>query len=278
MAAITCLTDYIGLRGTCATATPVSGLYVNDLAGISLKALANLSNEEQQSYQGVWDEIQRRALAELESDTLVKMQKYFKPNVLIENNQTGYFLSPPETETASAFKKGVAIDIIGSKNMVIFINQVELYTVSAITDSIKIYDYNNGSLLDTIAFTSVANTSNVIVINKSYDLTGQKKKLFISYNGALTNSIKTTYNPYWEDSANFSIVRGASVASASSVIESNLTFDSNSGGLIVNFNVACSIQRFICMNRESYKTPLLYKLGEHVMLERLTSERLNELQ
>jgi len=276
MSALTCLNDFITLRGTCNDTTPVSGKYINDLAGVDLRALSSLSNEEMTSFQGVYDEIYRRSVNELEGDVLVRMQKYFKTKILVDASNTGYFLSPTETESSSNYKKGIAIELFGSKNMQIVINSVDLYTASAVTDYIRIYDYNTGTLLDSISYTTTAGETKTIQINKSYDAFGSRKKLFITYNGNLTNSFKTTYTPYFENNSNYAVVRGASVSNSSSVLESNMSFDSNSGGLIVNFIVKCSINNFICANRDLFTMPLMYKLGEQIMLERLVSQRFNE--
>ena len=44
-----CLTDYIGLRG-CTDSDPISGLYINDLAGISLKSIDAIADNEQHGH------------------------------------------------------------------------------------------------------------------------------------------------------------------------------------------------------------------------------------
>lgn len=274
MPQLDCLNNYITLRGVCTETTPISGKYFNDLAGVDLKGLSNLSTSEQVSFQGVYEEIYRRSVNELESDILVRMQKYFKANILQENISTGGKTSY-EVESTSNKRKGIAIDAIGSKNMKLYINFVDLYTTTSITDSIKIHDYDSGLLLDTISYTSSANTFNRIQINKSYGIESNRKKILISYNGNLTSSIKTNTLPYYEDSENIAVARGASVSNSSSIIESNIDFDSNSFGLIVNFNVVCSIQNFICSNRDFFTMPLMYKLGENYQLERLTTRTLS---
>lgn len=271
---ITCLNNFITLRGVCSEVTPISGNYINDLAGVDLDTLANISSKEQASLKGVWDEIYRRSLNELEGDILVKMQKYIKSRILVENNLTGYFLNPFEVESATAYKKGVAIETDGSKNMILTINSIEFYTTSAISDFIYIYDYNTGQLLDQVAISTTANTINTIQINKSYDLYGSNRSFFVSYNGALTASIKTNISPIYEKSPYYPIVRGASVSG--SVVESNMSFDSNSAGMLVNFSLECSINKFICSIRNLLTQALLNKLGQQIMIERLTTQRFNE--
>ena len=42
-----CFTDFILVRGACGDAVPSSGLYINDLPGLTLRSAANVANEEQ---------------------------------------------------------------------------------------------------------------------------------------------------------------------------------------------------------------------------------------
>ena len=85
-----CLTNYIGLRG-CSTTTPASGLYVNDLPGISLKAIVSLTNEEEKTYLELWDMIERRAQSRFSLDVREHMQKSYKIKSLTQGvNTLGY--------------------------------------------------------------------------------------------------------------------------------------------------------------------------------------------
>lgn len=67
-----CLKNYIGISG-CGWVPPVpiapevladvfSGLYINQLPGISLKSIEKLADEEQKNFLGVWEDVQTRAL------------------------------------------------------------------------------------------------------------------------------------------------------------------------------------------------------------------------
>lgn len=273
--AITCLDNFIGLRGTCADTEPVSGLYVNDFPGVDLRMISGLSNEEQQDFQGVWDEIYRRSVAEVVASVKVRMQKYFKKTNLIENRQVGYYTSPAETEAASAHYKGVAISFYGSNYTQIFINEAGLYLNAGGSVTVKIFDYRTGVELDSLTFTGVTG-HNVFQVNKSYDVFGQKGQLFVGYNAtAVSSNVTNTYHP--EDiSYDYSLVRGAKVSTASSVLEANMLFEGNTYGLTVNYNVQCSVERFICSVRDILAPALNYKLAEQLFLERIMSTRLNK--
>jgi hypothetical protein len=266
-----CFNNYIGLRGYCEDTTPESGMYINDLSGISLNMLASLSNDEQKNYIGIWDEIYTRSLHELEGEVLVKMQKYFNTNILIDNSYTGIYEDPYVTAASSNELKGSTIEMRDSVYTSIFINHVDLYLNSATDGNIFVYNLMNGKLLDTIAFTGGVEGINTIQINKSYNTLGQYTKIFICYDSNIADSIKTN-----SIDVSHVITRGARIAIGDTVLKNNLTFDGSSYGLVVNFNIKCEISEFICRSKDLFKLPLLYKLASNIMLERMTSTRINK--
>ena len=83
-----CLSNYIGLRG-CGTSTSLSGLYINDLPGISLKQIVSLTNEEEATYLDMWNMIQRRAESRFSLDVREAMTKYYKLNSLMQGINLG---------------------------------------------------------------------------------------------------------------------------------------------------------------------------------------------
>src|SRR5690606_5465563 len=63
-----CLKDYIGVRGY---HTPTDGetmIYVNQLPGLTLKAMQSTANSEQVTFIGVFDDVQERAWRRLSGD------------------------------------------------------------------------------------------------------------------------------------------------------------------------------------------------------------------
>jgi hypothetical protein len=67
-----CLKDYIGIRGY--DVAPASGLFINQLQGISLKSIQLISDSEQVTFVAVWDDVQGRAWLRLRSDFLIAMR------------------------------------------------------------------------------------------------------------------------------------------------------------------------------------------------------------
>lgn len=67
-----CLKDYIGIKGF--HSAPVSEVFVNQLPGISLKAIQSTANSEQVTFAGVFDDVQERAWRRLSGDFNRKMR------------------------------------------------------------------------------------------------------------------------------------------------------------------------------------------------------------
>ncbi|MBS1686118.1 MAG: hypothetical protein JSS76_15340 [Bacteroidetes bacterium] len=55
-----CLIDYIGLRTQGGTA-PESGMYINDLPGITVSQITDIANSEHATFLDVWNTVQRRS-------------------------------------------------------------------------------------------------------------------------------------------------------------------------------------------------------------------------
>lgn len=276
MSAFVCLQNYIGIRGFCDDVTPASELFVNDLPGISLKMIASLANEEQESFSGLWDEIRRRSIAMIEADIVSAMRPYFNHDVLVDNTLSGYYRTDFEdhTEPASNNLKGTGFDIRECRNMELFINSIQIFFATAHSGNIQIFDYNTGAVLDTIAYTADVGF-NDIQINKEYAILGQRKRIAILYDGNLSATQSTTRDAACCDSS-IAEVKGVQVPVGTAVTKPNLTLDDNTHGMLVNFNIQCSISNFVCSSRELFKMAQWYKYGEQLMSERLISDRLNQ--
>lgn len=76
---MTCLVDYIGLQ-VCGGVyeSPVSGLYINTLPGISLESIDKIADSEQITYRGVWDDTQTEAAIRFKMDFISEVTKCYK--------------------------------------------------------------------------------------------------------------------------------------------------------------------------------------------------------
>lgn len=71
-----CFIDYIGIKYTGAN-EPASGLYINQLPGITLKMIDSIVEAEQQTFLGLWKEVQDRTLRKFSKDYKGKFENKY---------------------------------------------------------------------------------------------------------------------------------------------------------------------------------------------------------
>ena len=268
-----CLDNFIGVRGLCEDVTPDSGLYINDLPQISLKMLNDIADSDHKNFSGVFTSCKTLAFNEFQSDVMIRTQKFFKTNVLLEKSNSGQYEKPYSTITKGTEYRGLSIKIRDnvSDYLSIFINTIQVYFTEVLEVDFLVYNTLDGSLIDTISHTSTVGM-NRININKSYPTYGQDTNIFICYDATLIDTIEVDNN----DDSTTAIVQGGKVTVGQSVIDANLTTGNDSFGMVVNYNIQCDISEFICTNRDLFKFAIWWKIGEAIMFERMTSNRLNK--
>lgn len=76
---LSCFIDYIGLSYCPGIyEQPGSGLYLNSLPGISIESIDKIADSEQVTYLGVWEDVQKSAVAQFRIDVLTELHKCFK--------------------------------------------------------------------------------------------------------------------------------------------------------------------------------------------------------
>lgn len=290
---MTCLQDYIGLRG-CGAAVPPSGLYVNDLPGISLKQLVNLTNEEETTYVQLWDVIQNRAMNRFSLDVREAMGKYYKLNSLMQGvnlgNQVGTtgILPGPRPYVQNW---GFTIELIDNPTYKytpsplasIHVQELRFYSDSVTSDvPFHIYDINTGVLL----FFKLINLSvgwNVIPINTTFhnNYAVNSWSIFCSF----------CYDDYGNQYYDFDLptnhtlpeccdirIRGAKAeqyAINATIQARNFEYTSNSYGLTGTFSIVCSWDAVICQNKTLFSRAFWYLCGIELLTEQLYSTKLN---
>lgn len=78
---LTCLYDYIGLNDCNNSGVyeqPESGIYLNQLPGISIESIDKIANSEQVTYKRVWDSVQRMAAQQFKVDITSELSRCFR--------------------------------------------------------------------------------------------------------------------------------------------------------------------------------------------------------
>lgn len=78
-----CLNGYIGIMGCGAPPPPseegkFSGLYINQLPGVTLEAMENIADDEQENYLGVWADVQKRAFLKFGLAVKAKLNECYR--------------------------------------------------------------------------------------------------------------------------------------------------------------------------------------------------------
>jgi len=269
-----CLTDYIGLRG-CSSAIPPSGLYVNDLPGISLKQIVSLTNEEEKTYLDLWDMIQRRAQNRFSLDVREQMSKAYK----IKSINQGININGISAGTGTATKPsntyyGFSLEYdtmdtgyVPSPLTYMHIQQINFFSEISGNYTINFIDIDTKRTLYSINnFINIG--LNLIEVNTTFNNVG---RLFVGIqipeNDNYT-SIKSTDN-YWNGCCGV-LVRGATY------YDDVASFGTELFGFSPIFTIGCSWDGLICQNKNIFSRALWYLLGIEVLTEVIYSTKLNQ--
>lgn len=137
-----CLTNYIGLRD-CSQSEPISGLYINDFAGMQTELLEKISSPEQVSYSGVWDSVQRVAYVRLKSDIQAAIFKsaFARLDQVLFQTSKQFVQNWEQIQTLApaAEFRGVFVSVQGSKYLSLHIKQLYVYNAgNSVVNSVPI--------------------------------------------------------------------------------------------------------------------------------------------
>lgn len=280
---ITCLTDTIGLTG-CGTSTPVSGLFINSLPGISLKSLEYLADAEQKNYSGVWSDVQVRSQGRLMMDVYRELSKRYKIETITQSIDTGTVIDTTVTKAAAAEYRGIVFDLDPSLSNTQFktsalqnhyLQLIKFYSPAIKANAtVKVFDFDTSALLETFTQNFVVGWNTITAAtNRTYSV----RRLFIGVDSTTFASIKldipATVNTCAYGNCQAYIKAGyVSIASAFSTF----TSINNSYGLSVKYGVRCKWDNVVCNNLDVFYQPFWYLCGSEIMQERLTSERVNQ--
>ena len=281
---IGCFDNYITLNNTCSPVAPSSGLYLTDHPAITISRLEQLTGPDLITVNGVFDRIYNRATAIFESEVTRLMSGHFKNRGIVENVNAGRFTDDLTANLSSTDRRGMWIEVNKYSNLELIINAVHLWMGAGGPVNIYIFDGNTGSVLDTLTFTGTIGY-NIFQVNKAYSTRGRNRRFFVAYQSQVSRQSETSST--W-NTGNCSVlscefdcsevsIRGASVPAASPVIEANMVFGSDSFGLLVNFNLACSVSDFICTRITDFKIAFWNYLAIEFLKECADNDRINDL-
>jgi hypothetical protein len=245
---MSCLDNIIGIDKKCSPDTPSSGLYLQNLPGVTVKLADVAADEETASGVDLINEKITYAKDQILQDVREYLLPHMKVNSVIESETVGYYHDNLESVAADVgYRKGIQIKIDHYPYLEFYINSIKLQSASSGATSIYIYNLTTGKLLDTIAITTVADVPTEVIVQKAYK----------------TDS--------------YAVFNNIMISSGGAFIESNKRSTTYTSGLSVNYSINCSIENFVCNMSNLFAWPILQKTGAELMRELMFSRRLNSI-
>ena len=293
---LNCLKSHIGVEG-CTVTTPNSGLFINQLPGIELKMIDKLADEQQVDFNGVFDDIEERAVRRLKTDVNAEFKKRYKIKNITQSIDMEREIDTSSTTATGTFLRGFTLELDRSDDNfafsnleTIYIQTLSLYFTSTNATTIRIFDIVTGTELFSQAVPAPASIGwTVIDIYQTFS----ERRIFVTYDATnltgvsfdvvnLRNAINRSQDGCTV--ACFSCggsnrnaeLRAGQATIATTIQESDITFGDDLFGLSGVWSVMCSFDSLVCNNKEAFTTALWYLLGIEMMNERLYSSRLNE--
>jgi len=240
--------------------SPRSGLTVEKLPGITSNQIAKLQKFDSLNLTDWYTELYERSVNGLEQDVMEKLSDQFLLDKVVDSQVTGQFPDGALTDNTTAEAlAGVEIDTSDSKYTLTYLNSVKFNTDSIPSPNeidILVHDQVDGRLLDTITLTGVQVGDNELFFEP--DNRFNFNKLYIAYSTTTYTLKETERNELeWFNK------------------KSGFPREINNGGLIIDYETKCDVQQFICTRLNTFRQALWYRIGIEIMMERLTSEKVN---
>lgn len=264
------LDGLIGIRNVSGWDSSDSGLYVNDLEGITTDQLDKIKDDEEE-YEAVgslWEKIYIRAKNLIDADIRLYMKKYMKRTSILHNIMTGQIYNNTIVSASAKYRGHLFEFPVSGHNLELHLNFGQVNLTAAGTLIIKVFDATTGDLLGTYT-KDVSAGLQKIMISEEYPV-HEYPRIFVGLDHSIITAYKATDYEIgaWLGSLN------RTVPMASSVISDNMSSEDIS--LILNYHIRCSLDNFVATHIDILTTPFLYKLGLEFMKERLGSDEVNQ--
>jgi len=265
---IACLDNLIGILNIQEYTTSESGLWINDLNGITTQQL-DLIKDDIEDYDdpgNAWEKIYTRAKHQFEKDIIRRMRKYLTTLSIIDNVITSQVFENVNVDSSG--KRGYFFDFpLSGNNLEINFQFVQVYLPSEQSFTVELYNAIDGKLLETASFTGTGTGLKKLSLGWTKAV-HEYPKLFICLDHAgKTFKQVDQYNygrwPYAKER----ITTG-------SAVESNLSVGEIS--MILSYQIQCSVSNFVCQRRHLFEYAFLYCLGIEFKKELLGSDEVNQ--
>ena len=287
-----CLENYVGLLG-CSSTVPLSGLYINDYPGMNMELLEKISSPEQASYSGLWQSVQSVAYQRIKRDiqtALFKSAQAQLDQVLFQTSKqfVQQWDSVDPLPMAPEYR-GTFCSINGSKYLGLRIKQLYVYnSTGVLVPSVawKIIQTQDGKELDSGTY-DMAPGMNYVPINETFYSDFDKINILAVVDCSALDTLQGFFVDYgWQQmdiecASRFSLLwrNGWSIfpvtAPLSYTMGTEWSSSFNQSGVYMDAQLLCSLDSFICHQKEFLVDAWGSLLCYYVLWNKLASPRAN---
>ena len=289
-----CLNNYIGIKG-CTDPAPESGLYINDLEGISLESVDKVADDEQKTYLGVWADVQKRGLKKFSTKLINYFRTKYRIKKLLDRYRFGRSIDTAVIEPATADQiRGIVIklnpqqtDTQISPFITLNLSNITFISQDARDVVFQVFNSDNGKKLWEETITVVANDITPVLASFTVPALEFPRELSLVYDSSVATP-KTSLadadgggcgcDGGWGCGCSIAgccsaEIRGFKYNTLTQVSEYD---DENTFGLMGFVSLQCSYDGLVCASRDQFAVALWYFLGAEMLRERIHSSRLNK--
>ena len=276
--------NYILVKGDCEEyTTPTTGLYINDLPGLSLRLMSKSVNDEEKTGVNMAKIALSEGINRVRTDFLAELSKEFTYNLVTTNNASGNVAKPPLSNnlgTKVVGRKFVKVDC--DRFTRLHLGRLKLYLESAAEITFNIIDgkkttpktFSLVQGLNTVNLDYTAETDIVVV---SYDQTDMNTpdELQCGNCGYSCDENYSCLGCGWHSCAGYTsqeVENTCWMCGGSESVE-HYAVTNEKSGLSIEVTIVCSEDALLCTYSNQLKYAIRYAQGIHIIENALSSPR-----
>lgn len=305
----TCFDSVVGIKGCHEPASCKH--YVNDLIGISTELVDKIADADFETYLDVFNTCKKNALNTLQTDVLdvlLRDKNRVRFENVLYNSETARIIRPFESETFDNAFIGVLLTTAKSKYSFVKFKSLSLFPTVTIKVIPKLFDYETNAFIwsGTEELDLVANQVNEIIFDQTIDSNKHRALIAVLEIQPLSNVPSLNLlscNRFDEHDCEVKNLCDCLDGYGESVLSeipysaigldekdefaiypfvSDTLSDLSQAEIIKSFicvdlDIICSLESFLCENKERFADALKHKIGANIMDAKLGGFRLNNM-
>lgn len=217
------------------------------------------------------DRVEAEAIRQLYTQFTVLAKGKIRRTANNIKRRSGEFQQPFAPLGVATKYRGLLVDLRFSEYAELFVRRIKIRGANAATGNVYVYDVDTGELLGTHSITSVNGSVTTLTVDTSYF----GSRIFICYDAQVLNLVETDgFSPY-DILCDCGCGEGAyEIAPSVDIIYENLD-SSQSVGMIVEYDVRCSPEAWLCKHSDLAVNALLYQMGVTMLNQTYLSNMVN---